>query len=358
MLFNKAIMKILRNIRQKLASENKVMAYLRYAIGEILLVVIGILIALQINNWNSQRIEEDKTGLLIEQVYSAIKQDNDNLASDIIFYTDQLHDCDILLNTPNSLTDQQLLEMLFYVNAQSKALFEADKFAEELNFDNIARKHVHLVAQIKNFVNANVYKMSLSGNTLEDDKISKILLKNNITEIVSTFGYSSYFNFHQYNGSFTKDDFSKVRQLIKLQAFRSPLESVKIKLASRIESSTNIIADGKYLVSEIKNEFPNLRLMYDNVGIIGSSLPTAYTKSVPMILVDEHKSIWEINLKLSEGNVKFRTRDSWTQNWGGTTFPRGSLQYFGRDIHILEPGFYHIKLNLNDNTYKFELIKK
>lgn len=41
------MMNIFRNIRKKLASENKVMAYLRYAIGEIVLVVIGILIALQ-----------------------------------------------------------------------------------------------------------------------------------------------------------------------------------------------------------------------------------------------------------------------------------------------------------------------
>ena len=45
---------IFKNIRRKLASENKVMAYLRYAIGEILLVVIGILIALQVNNWNAK----------------------------------------------------------------------------------------------------------------------------------------------------------------------------------------------------------------------------------------------------------------------------------------------------------------
>ncbi len=48
-------MKIFRNVRQKLAAENKVMAYLRYAIGEIILVVIGILIALQINNWNENQ---------------------------------------------------------------------------------------------------------------------------------------------------------------------------------------------------------------------------------------------------------------------------------------------------------------
>lgn len=48
-------MKIFRNVRQKLAAENKVMAYLRYAIGEIVLVVVGILIALQVNNWNTER---------------------------------------------------------------------------------------------------------------------------------------------------------------------------------------------------------------------------------------------------------------------------------------------------------------
>ena len=41
-----------RKIRQKMLTENKFSKYLLYAIGEIILVVIGILIALQINNWN------------------------------------------------------------------------------------------------------------------------------------------------------------------------------------------------------------------------------------------------------------------------------------------------------------------
>lgn len=45
-----------RQIRHQLLSENKFSRYLIYAIGEIVLVVIGILIALQINNWNNQRI--------------------------------------------------------------------------------------------------------------------------------------------------------------------------------------------------------------------------------------------------------------------------------------------------------------
>ena len=56
------MIKFFRKIRQKLIEQSKVRSYLLYAIGEVILVVIGILIALQINNW-----KEKKTDRLIEQ---------------------------------------------------------------------------------------------------------------------------------------------------------------------------------------------------------------------------------------------------------------------------------------------------
>lgn len=49
------MIKLFRNIRKKLLEQGKTANYLKYAIGEIVLVVIGILIALQINNWNEWR---------------------------------------------------------------------------------------------------------------------------------------------------------------------------------------------------------------------------------------------------------------------------------------------------------------
>ncbi|MBN4084968.1 hypothetical protein JYT89_01355 [Flavobacteriaceae bacterium AH-315-B10] len=55
----------LRRIRHSLLAENKFSKYAVYAIGEILLVVIGILIALQINNWNENRKLNDKRQELI-----------------------------------------------------------------------------------------------------------------------------------------------------------------------------------------------------------------------------------------------------------------------------------------------------
>ena len=73
-------MKLFRKTRQKLASENKVSAYLRYAIGEILLVVIGILIALQVNNWNEQRKLNTERKELVKSLISDFKETREIIA--------------------------------------------------------------------------------------------------------------------------------------------------------------------------------------------------------------------------------------------------------------------------------------
>ena len=62
------MIKFFRKIRYNLLSENKTGKYLKYAIGEIILVVIGILIALQINTWNEQRKERAKEQVLLQQL--------------------------------------------------------------------------------------------------------------------------------------------------------------------------------------------------------------------------------------------------------------------------------------------------
>ncbi|WP_296378144.1 DUF6090 family protein [Winogradskyella sp.] len=65
------MIKFFRKIRQNLLSEGKTGKYFKYAIGEIILVVIGILIALQINNWN----QDKKTEKQEEQIYKELKSD-------------------------------------------------------------------------------------------------------------------------------------------------------------------------------------------------------------------------------------------------------------------------------------------
>ena len=66
------MIKFFRKIRQNLLSEGKTRKYLKYAIGEIILVVIGILIALSINNWNEERKAVNKTEHLLTQVHKEL----------------------------------------------------------------------------------------------------------------------------------------------------------------------------------------------------------------------------------------------------------------------------------------------
>ncbi len=77
-------------MRQKLAAENKVMAYLRYAIGEIVLVVIGILIALQINNWNEDRKDQLRLNNHYIELLNELNNDRNNL-KEIIEYVRELN---------------------------------------------------------------------------------------------------------------------------------------------------------------------------------------------------------------------------------------------------------------------------
>ena len=60
------MIKFFRKIRYDLMEKNKTGKYLKYAIGEIILVMVGILLALQVSNWNQQRIATQKEVLLLD----------------------------------------------------------------------------------------------------------------------------------------------------------------------------------------------------------------------------------------------------------------------------------------------------
>ncbi|MBN3521004.1 hypothetical protein JYB62_13425 [Algoriphagus lutimaris] len=92
-----------RKIRQKLFSQNRITRYLLYALGEIFLVVIGILIALQVNNWNEERNNFKKTEQLLIEIQKDLSNDYSEIGYSSDFY--QLKDSLALLFLSDTVFD-------------------------------------------------------------------------------------------------------------------------------------------------------------------------------------------------------------------------------------------------------------
>lgn len=73
------MIKIFRHFRQRLLNEKRLGRYLLYAIGEIVLVVIGILLALQINTWNEERKDDRLKNTYLEALVADLRSDLVNL---------------------------------------------------------------------------------------------------------------------------------------------------------------------------------------------------------------------------------------------------------------------------------------
>ena len=128
------MLRFFRNIRQKLIEQENIRKYLLYAVGEIFLVVIGILIALQVNNWNQDRIENNELIASLNSIAKNMAQDID-AANAMIAVKDRASDLAIeylsLKNAKEVEPDRffDMLEAIFvedYININESG-FEALK---------------------------------------------------------------------------------------------------------------------------------------------------------------------------------------------------------------------------------------
>lgn len=136
-----------RKIRQSLLSQNRVTRYLAYAVGEIILVTIGILIALQINTWKEDRANKQRERAFYQSILIDLENDQKKLESQTVFYQNRLDNLSWFLTQirnpaqPISSVDFGIhSEPLFYNESAISfdATFEAAKSAGA--FDKFSNK--------------------------------------------------------------------------------------------------------------------------------------------------------------------------------------------------------------------------
>lgn len=148
------MIKFFRKFRQRMLNENKFSKYLIYAIGEILLVVIGILIALQINKWN----ESNKLIAAKHVYYQQLLKD---LANDSAYIEEKIASYERRIANYNKYKDR-------YKN-QKLSPEEVIKYQSQLNFTT---DHVR-------FQNSTVESLENTG----DIKLIPLDLRNKLTDL-------------------------------------------------------------------------------------------------------------------------------------------------------------------------------
>jgi uncharacterized protein DUF6090 len=154
------MIKFFRKIRQRLVTENKFSKYLIYAVGEIVLVVIGILIALGVNNWN----QEKKNNRLGEDYLLRIQRD---LVQDTINFRG------IITHNNNLREDIKGLLVTLYAGV--------DNIEQVQNMSAIYDKALDQVFS----PNDNTYKGMISSGTL--GLIRNLELKEEIVNLYSEY---------------------------------------------------------------------------------------------------------------------------------------------------------------------------
>ena len=339
-----------RKTRKELADENKIFKYFGYAIGEILLIVIGIFFALQLQNWNENRTQDKEFKIVIQQLYNAINNDNEFFSRDVDVLEYQIELIDQFLNNLDSVTLEDLTYGLFFITYDYEINFnsEAKYHISKLRYNPTNVEQNNITTQITKYINSLTIETMLSSFD-----ISKVLFDLDIP--FPTVSGPEYFS-RSDSSYYSKEDLIKVKNLAKSNFFRAKLKSYKSKKLIELGWAGNRFHDSRSILNLIKNYYPDVKLLFQDVGIIGTSIDgfdDVGAKSTPMIETNYQNNIWEIEMYLKEGFVKFRCRDSWAQNWGGNSFPTGRAEVDGDNLPVTEAGNYRIILNLSTNTYEF-----
>ncbi|PWN05489.1 DUF6090 family protein [Rhodohalobacter mucosus] len=164
---------LFRRIRQKLIDSGSVPKYLLYATGEILLVVIGILIALQVNNWNEDRILQNELNSYLTKKMDNLYEDQRKL-QDLREYREEASAlcANVLesgvLNIPGiELVDTVLLitvERRFISSVQNEQSAESNSY-----FNNIKEAQiVDLETEYQNLINLITFDETRLNNFSEN----------------------------------------------------------------------------------------------------------------------------------------------------------------------------------------------
>jgi hypothetical protein len=214
-----------RKTRKKMADDNKPMKYMRYAIGEILLVVIGILIALSINNWNQSQKEKSIEVQYLVNIIDDLKEQSKSIEIQMDYERTYYETASRIIDYYN-INQTFSLDSLFFKDASSLLERKTFVITDPTYTDLISSGNITI---IKNKVN----KDALLKYYQELERIEKVIQSNNSLLIDQ-----------HYNLAFLKNGYyySNIKEVLRYNIANIPGYVVQPKYHIEVqEISKNVI---------------------------------------------------------------------------------------------------------------------
>jgi hypothetical protein len=229
--------------------ENKTSKYFKYAIGEIVLVVIGILIALQINNWNQGRIAQDK-----EQTYlSNIKRDLQNQLKSIDVQLE--HEKKYIDNTQPFLDSYYKYKRIILDSTFNQSLTLA---TERRTFVRTDPTYTDLISSGNIDIIKDITKNKLIEYYQNLERIEKINQNNNI-HLNDQVYFSEILRLIYYDDEFTPNS----EELVEISNRIVNTEENKLRLINLVNFRKMLAGASTILMLEIKGETQELLGLMD-----------------------------------------------------------------------------------------------
>ena len=241
-----------RKIRKTLADDNKPIKYLRYAVGEIILVVIGILIALQINNWNEGRKEKINQRSVLSNLLQDLKSDSVSYSinlkelKDVDFLQEQLYKIGVKNDSTIVIENPSIIRFLPYYNPITK---DNDPFiATKITNDGIRKEILIYFRKMKDM--DDIY------SDLDDVIKTKmrIYLGNKKMYKLTSWFENKYKNTAVVDLSYDFIDSSELIAISKDDEFQQILFEASLKIVNNIDVLEILITQNAHLISVIENE--------------------------------------------------------------------------------------------------------
>ena len=302
------MIKLFRKIRQNLLAEGKTTKYFKYAIGEIILVVIGILIALQINNWNTNKANEKESYNQLLEVQKEVLNNSIEFDEKGTYYFKKLRDVRRVFDDTLTLEDYQNNRSLRSIMTQGPTIITQNEAYNKLiqNADNLPDKYKPLVTELK-----NLYNHSRFENSYDNLRVKQY----QFFEIISEFSASMY-----------REDLDAYFEfLLTNKEYKNRLG----RFSWTLDDLAPELVDKKYDAITLYNQmvalgFPNdgsavLKTMYQDVTPkIAEPFIGSYTNAVDTVRIYfQNKEFLGYASKYNLSD-KLRIRDSLTLNLAGS----------------------------------------